>query len=180
VRIKRQVLQLTMIQVKDLVILWLIVVRIVKSETDTFSCREHASRADASTRASTSWYYELNDQAEMDQFILAVETNSTKTLNDVICIEVSVTNSDIYKIDILKLMTVNLGSNGSLIIIGVADHVVFDCTMDQYDLDELRNLFKPLTGASLIVLDRLVFIACPVPFVIEETKMVVIQNCVFL
>jgi len=160
-----------MIEVKDLIILWLIIVRIVKCEKDTFACREHAS---------TSWDYEINEQAEMDQFILAVETNSTKTFNDAICIEVSLTNNDAYKMDILKLMTVNLGRNGSLIIVGVADHVVIDCMTDQYDLDKLRELLKPLTQASLIVLNRLIFTGCPVPFVIEEAEMVVIQNCVFL
>ena len=157
-----------------MIILWLIATRIVKcsrSDTDPFSCREHTG---------TSWDYEIDDQAELDQFILAVETNSTKTFNEAVCVEVSLTNNDAYKMDILKLMTVNLGRNGSLIIVGVADHVVIDCMMDQYDLEELRDLLKPLTQASLVVLDGLTFTGCPVPIVVEETEMVVVQNCVFL
>ena len=159
--------------INESLILWLIVVstvRSLQSNTEIVSCR----------REHTRWNYEIHDQAELDQFILEVETNSSKALEDAVCIKVSLANTDPYKMDILKLMTVNLGRNGSLIVTGGADHVKIDCVIDQYDLEELRDLLRPLTGASLVVLDGLTFVGCPVPLVINDTETVVIQNCTFL
>ena len=54
-----------------------------------------------------------------------------------------------------------------------------NCTASQSDLEELREVVQPISRASLVLMDGLVFTGCPVPIMIEEASSVVIQNCVF-
>ena len=74
--------------------------------------------------------------------------------------------------------------NGSLIMESKGGPAEINCITSLsgytiYDLEKLREALQPLSGASLVLLDGLVFNGCPVPILIEEALNVVIQNCVF-
>ena len=147
--------------------------------TETFSCQN----------ATIKWKYLINNQDTLSQFIADVEANSTAIFTESLCIELKLSampatdRGVVYKLDILKLLNINLGNNGSLIFMGVPNHthVSVDCITDNYtNLEDLNTTLKPFSKAALIVLSGLVFTRCPIPIVIEETDMVVIQNCIFV
>ena len=54
-----------------------------------------------------------------------------------------------------------------------------NCKTGFSDLEMLSKTVQPLSRASLVLLDGLVFIGCPVPILIEEASNVIVQNCVF-
>ena len=79
--------------------------------------------------------------------------------------------------NMMKLMF--MATNGSLIMRSSGGTAEINCSTGISDLEELSKTIKPLSRASLVLLDGLVFTGCPVPILIEETSNVVIKNCVF-
>lgn len=123
----------------------------------------------------------IANQSELDQFV--------KTASDIWnynigrCIHLSLAGDNNYTLDIVDFMNVtssSLADNGSLVIQAVGSKVEINCMSDQTDLDKLRQILQPISNALLVLLDGLVFINCPVPVLIEEVSVVIIQNCVFL
>ena len=116
------------------------------------------------------------NQRQLDLFLQdVIFSNSRNTTTK--CIQLSLIG-DSFNLDLLQLMRVNLGTNGSLMI--VSDSVIINCSTNVTDLEELRDTLQPISRALLVLFDGLVFTKCPVPIVIEEVSNVMIQNCVFL
>ena len=116
----------------------------------------------------------ISDQSQLDLFIrnTSLYDNSTK------CIQLSLVGSS-FNVDLLPLMRINLGTNGSLEITG--DSVNIDCSINTTDRVELKDMLQPIIShALLVLLDGLVFTKCPVPILIEEVSTVIVRNCVFL
>ena len=116
----------------------------------------------------------ISDQSQLDLFIrnTSLYDDSTK------CIQLSLVGSS-FNIDLLPLMRINLGTNGSLEITG--DSVNIDCSINKTDRAELKDMLQPIISRALLVLlDGLVFTKCPVPILIEEVSTVIVRNCVFL
>ena len=84
-----------------------------------------------------------------------------------------------YILDIVKLMNVSLINDGKLLVESKGGPAKIDCRASQSDLEELRNIVQPISRASLVLMDGLVFTRCPVPIMIEKACNVTIQNCVF-
>ena len=133
------------------------------------SCVNHtADSQTCSVRKSV-----ISDQSQLDLFItdISLYDNSSK------CIHLSLIGGS-FKVDLLQLMRIHLGTNGSLVIKG--DSVNIQCSINVTDLEELRNILRPISRSLLVLFDGLTFTNCPVPIVIEEVSTVIIQNCVFL
>ena len=118
---------------------------------------------------------EITDQRRLDEFIQDSSNNRNGNVSK--CIQLSFTRNN-FQLDLLQLMRINLGTNGSLVITG--DSVILNCIVNTTDLEELRKLLQPISRALLVLFDGLVFTRCPVPIVIEEVANVIIQNCVFM
>ena len=116
----------------------------------------------------------ISDQSQLDLFI----TNTSLYDSSTKCIHLSLFGSS-FNVDLLQLMRINLGTNGSLVITG-SDSVNINCSINISDHVELRDMLQPISRALLVLLDGLVFTKCPVPIVIEEVSTVIIRNCVFL
>jgi len=129
-------------------------------------------------RSASKWIVHVNNQAELDDFINNATSFTEKTANR--CIQLSLTGGK-YILDVVKIMQLKLGTGGGLMVIGVgvAGGVIINCTAGTSNLDELRNIFRPISHVALIAFDGLIFSSCPVPIVIEEVSVVVIKNCVF-
>ena len=122
----------------------------------------------------------IKNQTELDRYTKDVIQSPTRANNDTRCIQWSLTGSA-YQLDLIKLMKINLQQNDSLIIQGHNGTMVdIDCVgrpsyLEEFGLEAIR----PLSHASLIVLDSLNIMGCPVPILIEEVSKVMINNCVF-
>ena len=113
----------------------------------------------------------ISNQSQLDLFI----TNTSLYDNSTKCIELSLNGSN-FIVDLQKLMSINLGTNGSLEITG--DSVNINCSIN---LTDHKDMPQPIISrALLVVLDGLVFTKCPVPILIEEVSTVIVRNCVFL
>ena len=119
----------------------------------------------------------VNNQSQLDKFMANISSYSSDNASDDVCVRLSLVGS-IFKLDVLQLMKINLGTNGSLVITG--NSVNINCTTNVTDPEELRELLQPISRALLVLFDGLVFTGCPVPIVMEEVSNVMIQNCVFL
>jgi len=124
----------------------------------------------------SNWSVHANNQAELDDFINNATSFTDETTDR--CIRVSLTGGT-YTLDVVKMMQLKLGPSGSLIVVGLASHVEINCIASTSNLNELRNIFKPISSVSLVAFNRLVFNSCPVPIVIEEVSVVVVNSCVF-
>ena len=127
----------------------------------------------------TEWNVLITNQSELDQFVETARLNH----NDSKCIYLSLVGNISYTLDIVDFMNVtgfSIANSGSLIVQGIGGKVEIDCVSSQSDQDELLQILRPISNALLVVLDELVFINCPLPVLIEEVSMVMIQNCVFL
>ena len=127
-------------------------------------------------RSTSNWSVHANNQAELDDFMKNATSFTNETANR--CIRISLTGSK-YTLDVVKMMQLKLGMRGSLIVVGVAGHVEIDCTASTSNLDKLRNIFKPISNISLVAFNGLIFNSCPVPIIIEEVSVVVVNSCVF-
>ena len=122
---------------------------------------------------------EITDQRRLDKLIIQNSTIFSNNSDDVSkCIHLSFSGNTSFQLDLLQLMRVNLGPNGSLVMTG--NSVILNCTVNTTDLEELGELLQPISRALLVLFDGLVFTRCPVPIMIEEVAHVIIQNCVFL
>ena len=120
----------------------------------------------------------INGQEELDNFVDNVTSFADDDTDR--CIQLFLTRKA-YKLDMIKIMGVKLGTGGGLIMIGVANPLVtIDCVSTISGLQELRNNLKPLANVSLVVLSGLRFAGCPVPVVLEEVSTVMVQNCDFM
>ena len=125
----------------------------------------------------------ITDQSKLDLFMNNVSLYENPNANTTICIQLELVRVDStvhtsFTLDLVQLMRINLGANGSLEITG--NSVNINCTTNVTDSEELRKLLQPISRALLVSLDGLVFTRCPVPIVMEEVVHVIIQNCVFL
>ena len=123
------------------------------------------------------WNVTINSQLEMNRFIANVTAYSNKR-GTVDCLYLSLAGGTNYEIDIVKLLNINV-TNGNLIVKSKGGSVEINCTAHSSDLENLTQTLHPLSRASLVLLDGLIFTGCPVPILIEEASNVVIQNCVF-
>ena len=103
----------------------------------------------------------INGQEELSNFV----DNVTSFMDDDTdrCIQLFLT-SKVYKLDLIKIMGIKLGTGGGLVMIGVANpRVTIDCVSESSisGLEELRSNLKPLANASLVVLNGLRFAGCP-------------------
>ena len=124
----------------------------------------------------TVWNATVVTQLELTRFIENV-TAYTDRKNTTNCVYLSLAGGNNYELDIVRIMKISV--NGNLIIESNGNLSEITCTASLSDLDELSQIIKPLSGATLVLLDGLVFTGCPVPILIEEASNVVIQNCVF-
>ena len=122
----------------------------------------------------------ITDQSKLDLFMKNVSLYESPYANTTKCIQLAFAESEqIFTLDVVQLMSINLGTNGSLVIMGHRS-VNINCITNVTDSEELRKLLQPISRALLILFDGLVFTRCPVPIVFEEVSNVIIQNCVFL
>ena len=123
-------------------------------------------------RNQTELDWELDRYLD-DEISYGRESNATR------CIQWTLTGRS-YQLDIVELMKINLQQSDSLIIQGHNGNMVdIDCVGGPTNLEELFEAVQPLSRASLLVLDSLTFVRCPVPILIEEVSKVIISNCVF-
>ena len=127
-------------------------------------------------RSTSNWSVHADNQAELDDFMTNATSFTDETANR--CIRVSLTGSK-YTLDVVKMMQLKLGTSGSLIVVGVVGHVEIDCTASTTNLNKLIKSFKPISNISLVAFSGLVFNSCPVPIIIEEVSVVVVNSCVF-
>ena len=112
----------------------------------------------------------VSSQSEIDRFMDTGPPNAT-------CVHLCLVGGNTYEVNMMKMML--WGTNNSLIMESKNDTATIDCTADSSDLEELNKTLHPLSHASLVLLDGLIFTGCPVPILIEEASNVFIQNCVF-
>jgi len=125
---------------------------------------------------STIWNVSVVTQLELNQFIENVTTHSDARITTN-CLYLSLAGGNIYEVDIVELMKISI--NGSLIMESKGGPAEINCMSRLSDLEKLRQTLQPLSHALLVLLDGLIFNGCPVPILIEEASIVVIQNCVF-
>ena len=120
---------------------------------------------------------EVHNQPELDQLMENVTAYSEK--GNTSCLHLSLVGGNVYMLDVVKLMNISLIDGGSLIMESNDGVAEINCTASYYDVDELREVVRPISGLALVLLDGLLFDRCPVPLMIEETSNVTIRNCVF-
>ena len=124
----------------------------------------------------TVWNVTVVTQVELSLLIEDM-TAYTKRCNTTNCFYLSLTGGGSYKLDIVNIMKLSI--NGSLMIESKGGLSEINCTTASSDLEELSQAVQPLSRASLVLLDGLIFSGCPVPILIEDASNVFIQNCVF-
>ena len=122
--------------------------------------------------ASTTVVEYIHDQGQLDGFFQRVVSYDTQT---VMCLQLSLTGNK-FTLDIVQLMRIN---TTKLIVLGEGT-VNVDCTAESADLNTLKNIVRPISGALLVLFDGLAFNSCPVPILIEDVAVVMILNCNFL
>ena len=119
---------------------------------------------------------DVKSQAELDRYIEDVISFRS---DDTRCTQWTLIGS-VYQLDLIKLLTIELQQNDSLIIQGHNGTMVdIDCVGGPSNLEEILEAVQPLSHASLVVLDSLNFMGCPVPILLEEVSRVMISNCIF-
>ena len=99
----------------------------------------------------------VRNQTELDRYLddeisYRRENNATK------CIQWTLTGSS-YQLDIVDLMKINLQQSDSLIIQGHNGNMVnINCVGGPANLEELFETVQPLSRASLLLLDSLIFL----------------------
>ena len=119
---------------------------------------------------------DVKSQAELDRYIEDVISFRS---DDTRCTQWTLIGS-VYQLDLIKLLTIELQQNDSLIIQGHNGTMVdIDCVGGPSNLEKILEAVQPLSHASLVVLDSLNFMGCPVPILLEEVSKVMISNCIF-
>ena len=121
------------------------------------------------------WKVSVTTQSQLNQFM----ENVTAYNEDTYIIHLSLAGENHFTLDIVKLMNVSLIDGGILVMEGKGGTVEIICIASHSDLKELKEVVQPISRASLVLMDGLVFTGCPVPIMIEEASNVTIQNCVF-
>ena len=115
---------------------------------------------------------EVTSQVDLDRYI-----DEARSGDDTRCIHWTLIGST-YQLDLIKLLSINLQQNNSLMIKGHNGTVVdIHCVGGASDMD--LEAIQPLSHVSSIVLDSLNFMGCPVPILVEEVPKVIISNCIF-
>ena len=123
-----------------------------------------------------NWTISVHDQAELDHFMEQASTDKNTSR----CIQLSLIGCFHYRLDIVKMMQIKLGTAGGLIIVGTNRPVKIDCFASISDIELLKRLLKPISDTSLVIFDGLMFVKCPVPILIEEVSSIVVRNCDFM
>ena len=119
----------------------------------------------------------ITNQSQLNQFLNSSTASSIKGTSPDINISLNGDNQKSYILDIVSLMRMNI-SHRKLIMKGEGGQAMINCTTD-HDAEKLEEIVRPISNASLVLIDGLEFTSCPVPIMIEEACKVVIQNCVF-
>ena len=115
----------------------------------------------------------ISNQAEIDQLMKVL-----RGLNTLSCIHLVLAGGNSYKMNIIELMTCSGSTTDhSLIMESQSGLAEVNCTAGSSDLD--GQALQPLSRASLVLLDGLIFTGCPVPMLLEEASNIIIQNCIF-
>lgn len=127
-----------------------------------------------------NWTVSVHNQTELDNF-MEQTTLFTDTSR---CIQLSLIG-DVryrvrYRLDIVKLMQINLRTSGGLIVEGTNRPVEIDCSANISNITQSKGVPKPISNTSLVLFDGLTFVRCPVPIMIEEVSTVVVKNCEFM
>ena len=139
-----------------------------------------------------NWRVSVANQSQLDQFInnVTAASNDKGTTSN---IHLSLDGDNTYTLDIVKLMNINI-TNSSLIMKSKGGPVEINCTTNSSLImkskggpveinctanEKLGEVVQPISRASVVQMDGLVFTGCPVPIMIEEASSVRIQNCVF-
>ena len=137
--------------------------------------------------AAYNWTVSVYDQEELDDFMKQSDATSVSTTGEPTddnktsrCIRLSIMGDFRYRLDIVKLMQIKLGTSGGLVVVGMNGSVEIDCVASASDIKELKRLLKPISNASLVMFDGLTFANCPVPILIEEVSLIAVQNCNFM
>ena len=126
----------------------------------------------------STWNVTVHGQEELNVFVSNVTSLKSKSVDR--CIQLYLTGKN-YTLDIIKLMKMELGTGGGLVMVGLANpRVEINCVASVSELKELRSIFRPISNVSLVVLEGLLFTSCPVPVVLEEVSNVIVQNCEFM
>ena len=121
---------------------------------------------------STTVIEHVQNQGQLDGFFQRMVSYDTQT---VMCLQLSLTGIK-FTLDIIQLMRIN---TTKLIVVG--DGIVnVDCTAESADLNILKNIVRPISGAMLVLFDGIAFNRCPVPILIEDVAIVMILNSIFL
>ena len=121
-----------------------------------------------------NWTVSVHDQTELDNFM-----EQTASFTDTSrCIQLSLIGDIRYRLDIVELMQIKLGTSGGLIVVGTNSQI--DCDANISNIEHSDRVPKPISNTSLVIFDGLTFVKCPVPIMIEEVSSVVVQNCDFM
>ena len=132
-------------------------------------------RTDAAGRANViNWRVSVANQSQLDRFINNVTASSDHDEGTTNNVHLSLASDNSYMLDIVKLMKINI-TNSSLVMESKGGPAEINCNASESDPD----VVQPISRASLVKMDGLIFTGCPVPIMIEETFSVRIQNCVF-
>ena len=125
-----------------------------------------------------NWTVSVHDQAGLDTFM----EEAMSTINSSRCIQLSLAGDFSYRLNIVKMMQINLGTDdgAGLIVVGVNRRAKIKCFDSVTNLEELRKILKPISNVSLFILDGLIFVRCPVPILVEEVSLIVVKNCEFM
>ena len=119
-----------------------------------------------------NWTVSVHDQAELDDFMeqatSPIDTNTSR------CVQLSLTGDFRYRLDIVKMMQIQLGTAGGLIVVGVKGPVEIDC------VPNVSDILEPISNTSLVIFYGLKFVKCPIPILIEEVSLILVQNCDFM
>ena len=130
------------------------------------------------SEATAKWNVTIHGQEELNNFVDNVTSFKSKNMDR--CIQLFLTGKN-YKLDIIKVMKIELGTGGGLVIAGLTKRrVKINCVANVSGFEELKSILKPLSNVSLVVLDGLLFTGCPIPVVLEEISTVIVQNCEFM
>ena len=123
-----------------------------------------------------NWTLSVHDQTELENFMEQATSFSDTSR----CIQLSIMGGFRYRLDMIKLMEVKLGTSGGMIVVGTNGPVEIDCGANVSNIQQSEGVPKPISNTSLVIFDGLMFVKCPLPIMIEEVSTVVVRNCDFM